>query len=229
MNNNKIRVILVDDHQVLLEGLQYLLKDSPELEVVAEAHNGQELLDYLEHTSVLPDLILMDIEMPVMDGITATRTVKELYPQLKVIMLTMVDSYAALNQSRSFGADGFISKNHGRKAIIDAIRQVYYNGEFVIQANLNQAQSSEQYFNSPTELVADQVHLTERERQILILLYHQITVPEIAKKLNLSAVALSIQLKVLFAKLHVKTTEAAVNQVLDLGIMSATDFATPPR
>ncbi len=228
MSSNHIRVILVDDHQVLLEGLQYLLRDATDLKVVAEANNGQELLDYLAHSSEAVDLVLMDIEMPVMDGITATRKVKKRYPQLKVIMLTMVNNYAALNQARDSGADGFISKNHGQKAIIEAIRQVYYDGEFVIQANLNQS-SNNPTFSSSTSPPSRPLQLTLRERRILVSLHHQMGIPEIAKRLTLSTHALTTQLRVLFAKLQVKTADEAIAQVLELGLMSANDFATTPR
>lgn len=216
----KIRVILVDDHQVLLDGLRYLLKDAPDLEVVAEAHNGQQLLELLANQPRAADLILMDIDMPIMDGITATGKVKKNYRHLKVIMLTTKDSYTALDQSAIQGADGFISKKRGRKAIIDAIRQVCYNNEFVIQANLNKPTN-----DSSTPRSLRQPHLTLREKQILRLLGRQFPLDKIASSLALSTPALSTQLKVLFAKLQVDSAEDALQQVLKLGILSADDFS----
>ena len=140
MNRSEIRVYLVDDHQVVLDGLQLLLKSHPEIRVAGTAHNGNELLAQLQ---VIPEgaadveyVILMDINMPGMDGLEATRRVKAEYSDVKVIMLTMRDEKRDFNLALAEGANGFLSKSKGKKEIVDAIIRVS-RGEFVVFADFD--------------------------------------------------------------------------------------------
>lgn len=140
MNRSGINVYLVDDHQVVLDGLQLLLKGQPEIRVAGTAHNGGELLEQLKLMQegkgrvAAVDVILMDINMPVMDGLEATQRVKEEYPEIKVLMLTMRDEKRDFNLAMARGADGFLSKSKGKKEIVDAIIRVS-RGEFVVFAD----------------------------------------------------------------------------------------------
>lgn len=130
----------MDDHQVVLDGLQLLLKSHPEIRVAGTAHNGNELLAQLQ---VIPEgaadveyVILMDINMPGMDGLEATRRVKAEYPDVKVLMLTMRDEKRDFNLALAEGANGFLSKSKGKKEIVDAIIRVS-RGEFVVFADFD--------------------------------------------------------------------------------------------
>ncbi|MCO6487507.1 MAG: response regulator transcription factor [Phaeodactylibacter sp.] len=135
MNRSEISVYLVDDHQVVLDGLQLLLKGHPQIQVTGTAHNGHELLEYLERRQgALPDVILMDINMPGMDGLEATQRAKAGYPGVRVLMLTMRDDKRDLDLALARGADGFLSKSKGKKEIVDAIIRVS-RGEFVVFAD----------------------------------------------------------------------------------------------
>lgn len=137
MNRSEIRVYLVDDHQVVLDGLQLLLKSHPEIRVAGTAHNGNELLEQLKsNPEDAPDVILMDINMPGMDGLEATRRVKAEYPDVKVLMLTMRDEKRDFNLALAEGANGFLSKSKGKKEIVDAIIRVS-RGEFVVFADFD--------------------------------------------------------------------------------------------
>lgn len=214
MKNSKIRVLLVDDHQVLLDGLRLLLRNVPDIVVVGIAQNGRCLLEKLATDPQQADLILMDIEMPEMDGIEATAHVKKLYPQLKVIMLTMKEDFSAVDDAVAQGADGFISKNNGQKEIITAIRQVYNHGEFIIQANLNKPQTPSSQNILSSKISPKNIWLTEREKQILLLLNQQCNTEQIAKTLALSIPSLVTHLKVLFSKLGVNTGEEALQEVI---------------
>lgn len=215
MRNSEIRVFLVDDHEVLLDGLRLLLRNVPDIVVVRVAPNGQYLLEKLATNPRQADVILMDIEMPKMDGIQATAQVKKLYPHLKVIMLTMKEDFSAVDDAVAQGADGFISKNNGQKAIITAIRQVCNNGEFIIQANLNKPQISSRSTFSRTQQNTKDIRLTEREKQILILINQNKHIAQIAQKLSLSIPSLITHLKVLFSKLGVSSGEDAVRVAIE--------------
>lgn len=127
----------MDDHQVVLDGLQLLLKSHPEIRVAGTAHNGNELLEQLKsNPEDAPDVILMDINMPGMDGLEATRRVKAEYPDVKVLMLTMRDEKRDFNLALAEGANGFLSKSKGKKEIVDAIIRVS-RGEFVVFADFD--------------------------------------------------------------------------------------------
>ena len=140
MNRSEIRVYLVDDHQEVLDGLQLLLKGHQEIRVAGTAHNGSELLEQLKlmqegkSGAAAVDVILMDINMPVMDGLEATQRVKEEYPDIKVLMLTMRDEKRDFNLALPQGADGLLSKSKGKKEIVNAIIRVS-RGEFVVFAD----------------------------------------------------------------------------------------------
>lgn len=124
-----INIFLVDDQQIVLDGLQRFLKDAPDIKVMGVAHNGQDLLQQLQsaqNSGSLDaiNLVLMDVNMPVMDGFEATRRLKSRYPQIKVLILSMRDQEEDIKQAMMQGADGFLSKSKGKSAIIDAIRKV---------------------------------------------------------------------------------------------------------
>ncbi|MCO6477720.1 MAG: response regulator transcription factor [Phaeodactylibacter sp.] len=137
MNKKEITVFLVDDHQVVLDGLQLLLKGHPQIGVVGAARNGSELLERLKQmreSGPLPGVILMDINMPGMDGLEATRRVRAEYPEVSILMLTMRDDKQGLDMAIASGANGFLSKSKGKAEIVDAIIRVA-QGEFVVFAD----------------------------------------------------------------------------------------------
>jgi Response regulator containing a CheY-like receiver domain and an HTH DNA-binding domain len=118
-----INVALADDQEIIREGIKMILSLDQEINVVCEAANGQELLNKMELKS--PDVVLMDIRMPVMDGVTATRLVKEKYPIVRVIILTTFNTDEYIFQCLKNGADGYILKDSGADDIIRAIKTAY--------------------------------------------------------------------------------------------------------
>ncbi|MGL4774275.1 MAG: response regulator transcription factor [Clostridium sp.] len=114
-----IKLIIVDDQVIVREGLKMILSLNCEIEVVGECSNGEELLNKLK--SISPDVILMDIRMPMMNGVEATKLVKELYPSIKIIILTTFNEDAYIFDVLKNGADGYILKDSGSKEIIEAI------------------------------------------------------------------------------------------------------------
>ncbi len=141
MTASTIKVFLVDDHAVVIDVLIALLGNEPEIEIAGRASNGQILIQQLAHLESqypdrLPiDVILTDIRMPVLDGIEATAIVKQRYPHIKVLLLTMFEESHYLDKVKQVGADGYISKNKGKKEFVEGIKRVH-DGEFVLFADL---------------------------------------------------------------------------------------------
>ncbi len=124
-----IRVLIADDHKLVRDGLKSILKQySGEMQIAGEAASGQEALDRLEKSPA--DLVLMDINMPVLNGIEATRLVRERFPEVKVIMLTMADNEQWVRQSLEAGAQGYVLKSAGRRELLHAIRSVAEGEEY---------------------------------------------------------------------------------------------------
>ena len=118
--NQTIKLAVVDDHHLFRKGLIALLKDFPEFEVIIEAENGEELLEQLKNKRV--DVILLDLQMPVMDGIEATERLQNKYEGTKIIIITMHNEEGFINHLISKGANGFLLKNQDIEIVVDAIK-----------------------------------------------------------------------------------------------------------
>ena len=124
-----ISVLLADDHKVLLDGLENLLEDTEDISCIGVAMNGAEVMSFLTDHDV--DVILMDINMPVMDGIETTKQVREKYPTTRVIALTMLEQASFIQLMLKSGASGFLLKNSGKEDVLTAIRAVAAGGQYL--------------------------------------------------------------------------------------------------
>ena len=199
-----IRVLLVDDHQVIREGLKSILKWERGIRVVGEAVDGEAAITQAELLS--PDIILMDIKMPGMDGITATRQLKEKMPDVKVIMLTMYND-EFVPQAIEAGAMGYILKDDiGREKLIQIIRDAY-NGYSPLSPSLMQ-----EVLTKLAEL--DQASrdslLSQRQRDILRLIAMGLVSKDITAKLYISESTVTKELSSIFSKLGVNNRTQAV-------------------
>jgi len=129
MTKNPIKVLIVDDHQLMVQGLKSLLEDEADIDFVAGASSMAETLLFLETNSI--DVILMDINMPDGSGIEATLKIKEHYPAIKVIALTMHDDISIITRMIKAGASGYILKRSNMNEVIEAIRIVHNNGRYL--------------------------------------------------------------------------------------------------
>jgi DNA-binding NarL/FixJ family response regulator len=118
----KKRILIVDDHPALREGLKSIFSFSPIFDIIGEAGDGLEALDYVE--KLLPDLVLMDLSMPRMDGITATREIKKKWPETKILIFTVHNTSEYLAAARQAGADGYISKDASSAEMIQSIKGI---------------------------------------------------------------------------------------------------------
>lgn len=172
----KIRAIIVDDHRILRDGIKALLNEMGNVELVGEAANGEELLPMLGKCNV--DLILMDINMPKMDGIEASREALKICPSLKIIILSMHDDIKYYDSIVQLGVDGFLLKESSYDELEKAIESVFDGRPYFSQELLLKLLKAKR--NEP------EIVLTSRERDVLLLICQGLSTSEIAAKLFLS-------------------------------------------
>ena len=185
MEDKKINVIITDDHKLFRKGIIALLEDFDFIGETWEASNGAELIDLLAKIKTLPDVILLDLRMPVMDGVEAHKQIRKLYPEIKVIILTMEDDEQYILHLISEGVNGYLLKNADPDEMEKAILKVVENG-YYFSENISTLVVKGMVKKDITEAVPN-LDFNERELQILELICNEFTAAEIAEKLNLSA------------------------------------------
>ncbi len=198
---NGIKIFLVDDHEIFRKGLKLVLSKLKYAKVIIEASNGKDFLDMLDDN--LPDIVLMDIQMPEMNGIDATIKAIEKYPDLKVIALTMFNENDYIQSMMDAGVKGFLMKNINKETLDKAIQTVYNRGSYY----------SEELFDFFTSQVKKDekndkidIKLTKREKEILQLVCEGLSNKEIADILYVSERTVVGHKSNLFAKLDCKNT-----------------------
>ena len=199
-----IRILVVDDHQVVREGLRHMLELEADMEVVGEAGNAKEALAQVE--SLSPEIILMDIKMPGVDGIELTRQIKEKQPSCNIIMLTLYDEYLA--KAIEAGAVGYLLKDIKREELTRAIRAVH-QGRAPLNLSLNRDQLAE--LAAPAES-KQRAYLSGRELAILRMIADGVTTEEIADQLFLSQASVKRSVRLTFEKLGVRNRSEAVSE-----------------
>lgn len=184
MGNNKINIVITDDHKLFRKGIIALLDDFDFIGEINEASNGAELMELLAGMKTLPDVILLDLRMPVMDGVEAQQKIRSLYPQIKVIILTMEDDEQYILFLIGEGVNGYLLKNADPDEMETAIKKVVENGFYfsddismIVLKNLNKKEKAEIIFNPD---------FNERELQVLELICKEYTNAEIAEAFEVS-------------------------------------------
>lgn len=176
-----LRVMIVDDHEIFRKGLAMVINKAKNAKVVAEAGNGQEFLDIIEKEKI--DLVFMDIEMPVMNGIEATKTALQKFPELKIVALSMFGEEEYLQQMVDAGVKGFLLKNIGKDDLYRAMLCISEGKNYFSEELLQFF--TRKYIQQPKQETSD-VNLTKRELEILQLIAEGFTDSEIADKLFIS-------------------------------------------
>lgn len=179
--DRKIKVLLVDDHAVVRDGIRARFEGYPEFEVVGEAVNGRDAIETA--AELLPDVVLMDISMPVMNGMDAARQLRETYPEMKVIILTMHEHKEYIQGVIRCGAQGYIVKDVSAKEMISAIKAVC-EGETYYSSCVSQMMFDD--FSKASKRSSDKLGLTQRQRTILALVEQGMSSKSIANELNIS-------------------------------------------
>ena len=198
-----IRVMIVDDHAMVRKGLVAFLKNEPALELVGEAGDGREAIECCEQLQ--PDVILMDLVMPDLGGVAATRTIHQRWPQVQVIALTSFQEKELVQDALQAGAIGYLLKNVSGEELADAIRQAYV-GRPTLAPEAVQA-----LIQPPSEAETLAADLTRREQEVLALLVKGMSNPEIAERLVISRSTVKVHISSILSKLGVSSRAEAIS------------------
>ncbi len=207
MSESRIKVLLVDDHAIVLEGLRRVLELDKEIEVVGVARNGSEAI--AAATSLAPDVVVMDLKMPVMDGITATRELKKRYPNIRILILTVVAD-DSVEKAIDAGVSGYLQKDMAPKEITNAVHQVH-QGLCPISPALTQSLISELALLKQKN---KSLLLSQRESAILKLIAEGKNTTEIGEALFISSSTVKREVGQIFDKLGVNDRPHAVSEAM---------------
>lgn len=185
-----IKVALADDHEIVRYGIKMVLEDDPEIEVIWEASDGQETLDHMKESA--PDVLVLDIRMPLLNGLEVAQRLKQADPKVKIIMLTMHDDSEYILKALQYGADGYLLKDTNKTEFNKAVKMVnngqkYFSGDIsttIVNSYLNSGGNLPE--SLPTSGTGQDYQLTRREKQILRMIYDGESNKDIAEKLNKS-------------------------------------------
>jgi DNA-binding NarL/FixJ family response regulator len=214
-----IRVLLADDHALVREGTRRLIEAESDLEVVAEAASGEEAISATK--AMRPDVAIMDIAMPGIGGIEATRAIKADCPETAILVLSAYDDEPYLVALLEVGAAGFLLKNVNGQELVEAIRAVA-RGDAMLQPALNE-RVMRRFSNRPMALQRPPDLLSEREFSVLRLAARGLPNKEIARRMNLSIRTVHSHLANIFMKMHVGSRTEAVLLALRQGMISLQD------
>ena len=198
-----IRVLIVDDHAMVRKGLISFLKNKPELELVGEACDGREAIEYCEQLQ--PDVILMDLLMPELGGVAATHTIHQRWPHVQVIALTSFQEKELVQDALQAGAIGYLLKNVSGEELSEAIRQAH-GGWPTLAPEAVQA-----LVRPPSEAETMAADLTRREQEVLALLVKGMSNPEIAERLVISRATVKVHISSILSKLGVASRGEAIS------------------
>lgn len=173
----KINIAIADDHPLMIDGIKTALSDTPEIEIVGEASNGLEIIEVVKATK--PDLVLLDINMPELDGIDAAKILKKQFKELKIIMLTQFGEKGFIKHCQKIGVEGYLLKGCGKDELEKAINRVFMGGVyFNVDNNRNEYPNIDCTDSKPL--------LSCREQEVLRLFSNDYNIRQVAKKLEIS-------------------------------------------
>ncbi|MFP4663281.1 MAG: response regulator transcription factor [Bacteroidales bacterium] len=207
MERKVIKVLIVDDHAIVRHSLRAVLSADPDIEISGECCDGNIVIAFLEKNPV--DVILMDIKMKHQNGIETTRHIKQQFPEIHVMGLSMLEDYGFIHQMLDAGADGYTIKTSGGDEIIKAVKIIYQGNKYfsaAIMQTLTRHKNKDRLLPRREGIRKSLESLTKREKEILLLISEEKTSKEISSMLGISTGTVSIHRKNLLRKLHVKNS-----------------------
>jgi DNA-binding NarL/FixJ family response regulator len=206
-----MKILIVDDHKVVRDGIRFMLLDAPDLEIVGDAESAEEMFDVIEGVPV--DIVLLDIRMEGMTGLDALERIASEFPQVRVLMLSMHDQPGYVRRAIELGASGYLLKSAGRDEILAAITAVA-EGETYVQGRLMQPLLAD-----VTGSLRQTGRLSPREQQVLQLIADGSENKQIARELGLSEATVKTYIRGVFERLDVSSRAEAVAVGLRVGII----------
>ncbi len=213
----KISVLLVEDHHVVRKGISYLLSLEEDIDLVGEAEDGNEAVKMAK--DLCPDVVVMDITMPNLNGIDAVKQIKKAIPETKVMILTMHTREQYIRQALREGASGYLLKESTQEELVNAIRTVHKGG-VALSPSISRFVLKEYVRQSDPKKEVDSLELlTDRERQVLRLIAEGKTNKEVAKYLSISKSTVNIHRTNIMQKLDIHDTAGLVRYSMEKGII----------
>lgn len=210
----ELKIVIVDDHQMFIDGVKSLLKKEKKLNFVFEALNGADALEYVRNNPI--DMLITDISMPGMSGTELTKKVKQEFPCIKVLVLTMFNDPAIINEVLQAEAEGYILKNTGKQELLAAIHTIMDNGTFYSNEVIR---LMTQHNRKNTAPLVPKAELTPRELEILKLICEELTTADIAEKLFISPRTVDTHRKNILEKAHCKTIVGLIKYAFEHHIL----------
>jgi DNA-binding NarL/FixJ family response regulator len=219
MKDKIINVMIVDDHQIMIDGIYSMLANEPDISIIQYANNGKQAIIMLEETTV--DVVIMDIEMPIMNGIDATKHITANFPAIKIIALTTYDEKSIINAMLEAGATGYILKNINKEILVQAIKTVadgknYYGTDITIAMAKNVLGKSTTNTLKEEQIISS---LSPREIDILKNIVNGLSNKEIGEKLFISPKTVDTHRNNIMKKLDVHNTASLVKFAIKIGLV----------
>jgi two-component system, NarL family, response regulator LiaR len=218
--SDKIRILVTDDHIVVRKGLVAILETDPDMEIIGEACNGAEAVEMAQ--KLIPDVVLMDLVMPVMDGIEATRQIKQTVPEVNILVLTSFSTNDKVLPSLNAGAIGYLLKDSTPADLVRAIHQVAQG-----EGSLNPAVTRQVLAQMQSPAAPAEEELTERETEVLKLMAHGYSNSEIAQLMVVSNATVHTHVSRVLSKLNLSSRTQAALYALKKGLVSLDE--EPPK
>lgn len=216
MKKKKIRLLLVDDHPLVREGLRSCLIQEKNFEIAGEAADGEEAIRQTK--SLLPDIVLLDLSMPGMNGLEAARILTKTAPKSKILILTMHDNKEYVRRMVATGVQGYVLKDSSPAELVAAITAVH-RGETYFSKQISQAVMSDYVKTVRTKTKKGEVELSQRESEVLILITEGLSNKEIAKRLFVSVRTVETHRERIIRKLDIHTVAGLTRYALTKGIV----------
>lgn len=210
-----IRILITDDHQLFREGIANLLAASPQIEIVGQAENGQEAIE--KARNLKPDIVMMDLSLPVINGVDATRILRKELPETKVLVLSMHADKNYIKEALEAGAFGYLFKDCTYDQLIEAISTVFQGKKYL--SNKITEVLIQDYLNKEEEIPDNDQELSERESEILKLIAEGKSTREIADLLFISVKTVGTHKQHLLEKLNLQSTAGLIKYAIKKGIV----------